>query len=37
MDKIRTRFGWKAVGYASAFDASQSVPDEFRSLAEKEL
>jgi DNA polymerase-4 len=38
MDKIRTRFGWKAVGYASiALDKAHSVPDEFRSLAEKEL
>ncbi len=37
IDKIRNRFGWKAVGYASAFDATRSVPDEFRTLAEKEL
>jgi DNA polymerase-4 len=38
MDKIRTRFGWKAVGYASiALDPAHAVPDEFRSLAEKEL
>ena len=33
-----TRFGWEAVGYASARSAShRAVPDEFRSLAEKEL
>jgi DNA polymerase-4 len=38
MDKIRGRFGWKAVGYASiALDPAHSVPDEFRTLAEKEL
>jgi DNA polymerase-4 len=38
MDRIRDRFGWKAVGYASvALGASRSVPDAFRELAEKEL
>jgi DNA polymerase-4 len=38
MDAIRARFGWEAVGYASAVGgASRSVPDDFRSLAEKEL
>jgi DNA polymerase-4 len=38
MDKIRERFGWDAVRYASASpDAQRSVPDAFRSLAEKEL
>ena len=38
MDAIRERFGWEAVNYASyAPGASRSVPDDFRSLAEKEL
>jgi DNA polymerase-4 len=38
VDKIRDRFGWEAVGYASvALGASRSVPDAFRELAEKEL
>jgi DNA polymerase-4 len=38
MDRIRDRFGWKAVGYASvALGATRSVPDAFRELAEKEL
>lgn len=38
VDKVRQRFGWEAVGYASvALGASRSVPDEFRELAEKEL
>ena len=38
MDKIRNRFGWEAIGYgAVAFDKARSVPDAFRSLAEKEL
>jgi DNA polymerase-4 len=38
VDKIRTRFGWEAVGYAStALGGMHSVPDEFRTLAEKEL
>jgi DNA polymerase IV len=36
VDAIRDRFGWGAVRYASA-EAGRSVPDEFRSLAEKEL
>jgi DNA polymerase-4 len=37
-DAIRNRFGWEAVGYASAaFGAARSVPDEFRSLAERQL
>ncbi len=38
VDRIRERFGWEAIGYASVvlgFD--RSVPDEFRVLAEKEL
>jgi DNA polymerase-4 len=38
IDKIRARFGWRAVGYGSAvLESSRSVPDEFRELAEKEL
>ena len=38
MDKIRDRFGWEAVGYASvALGPAGSVPDAFRELAEKEL
>ena len=38
VDKIRDRFGWEAVGYASvALGVRRSVPDEFRELAEKEL
>jgi DNA polymerase-4 len=38
MDKIRKRFGQHAVGYTSvATNAARSVPDAFRSLAEKIL
>lgn len=38
MDKIRTRFGWEAVGYGSVLlEARKSVPDAFRSLAERDL
>jgi DNA polymerase-4 len=38
VDKIRDRFGWEAVGYASvALGIRRSVPDAFRELAEKEL
>ena len=38
VDRIRDRFGWDAVGYASvALGISRSVPDEFRNLAEKDL
>jgi DNA polymerase-4 len=38
MDRIRERFGWSAIAYASAAkDATHSVPDDFRSLAEKTL
>ena len=38
VDKIRDRFGWEAVGYASvALMPVSSVPDAFRELAEKEL
>ena len=38
VDRIRDRFGWDAVGYASvALGFFRSVPDEFRKLAEKDL
>src|SRR5262249_61030491 len=37
IDKIRDRFGWKAVEYGAAFGLVQSVPDEFRELAETDL
>ncbi|WP_119389384.1 DNA polymerase IV [Taklimakanibacter lacteus] len=38
IDKLRRRFGWEAVGYASvALGLTRSVPDAFRELAEKEL
>ena len=38
IDAIRNRFGWEAVGYASStLGVARSVPDEFRSLAEKAL
>jgi DNA polymerase IV len=38
VDKVRDRFGWDAVGYASvALGRERSVPDAFRELAEKEL
>ena len=38
VDRIRERFGWQAIGYGSvALEASRSVPDEFRELAEKQL
>ena len=38
MDAIRERFGWEAVNYASAaMGGARSVPDAFRSLAEKDL
>jgi len=38
VDKVRDRFGWEAIGYASvALGASRSVPDAFRELAEKDL
>ena len=38
VDKIRDRFGWDAIGYGSAaLGISRSVPDEFRTLAEKDL
>jgi DNA polymerase IV len=38
VDRIRDRFGWEAVGYASVvLGGARSVPDEFRELAEREL
>jgi DNA polymerase IV len=38
VDKVRARFGWGAVRYGSvAFGPTSSVPDEFRTLAEREL
>ena len=38
VDRIRDRFGWDAIGYASvALGITRSVPDEFRKLAEKNL
>ena len=38
IDKVRRRFGWEAVGYASvALGPARSVPDEFREIVEKEL
>ena len=38
VDRIRDRFGWDTIGYASmALGISRSVPDEFRKLAEKDL
>jgi DNA polymerase IV len=38
VDQIRDRFGWDAIGYGrAALGVFRSVPDEFRSLAEKEL
>ncbi len=38
VDKIRDRFGWGAVGYgAAALGNLNSVPDEFRQLAEHDL
>jgi DNA polymerase-4 len=38
VDVIRERFGRDAVHYASsALSAARSAPDEFRSLAEKQL
>ena len=38
IDKVRARYGWGAVGYASlALKPACSVPDAFRQLAEREL
>jgi len=36
--RVRDRFGWEAIGYASvALGAFRSVPDAFRELAETDL
>ena len=38
VDRIRDRFGWRAVGYGSVvLGAYRSVPDAFRALAEHDL
>ncbi len=38
MDKVRTRFGWEAIGYGSVvLEGRKLIPDAFRELAEKEL
>jgi DNA polymerase-4 len=38
MDAVRARFGWEALTYAAASSATRrSAPDDFRSLAEKDL
>src|SRR5271169_1819913 len=38
VDRVRDRFGWDAIGYASVtLGISRSVPDDFRKLAEKDL
>jgi DNA polymerase-4 len=38
VDTIRERVGWEAIGYGSVvLSLDRGVPDEFRSLAEKEL
>jgi DNA polymerase-4 len=38
VDRVRSRFGWEAVGYGSvALELSRSVPDAFRELAERNL
>jgi DNA polymerase IV len=38
VDRIRDRFGWEAVGFASVvLGDERSVPDAFRELAEKDL
>ncbi|HEY7766111.1 MAG TPA: DNA polymerase IV [Aestuariivirgaceae bacterium] len=38
VDKVRDRFGWKAVGYGTnALGIISAIPDEFRKLAEKDL
>ena len=38
MDKVRTRFGWEAIGYGSVvLEARRSVPEAFRELAERDL
>jgi DNA polymerase-4 len=38
VDAVRDRFGWEAIGYGlAALGIAQSVPDEFRQLAERDL
>jgi DNA polymerase IV len=38
VDRIRDRFGWDSIGYGrAALGIFRSVPDDFRTLAEKEL
>ncbi len=38
MDRVRDRFGWDAIGYASVvLGGHRSVPDAFRELAQKKL
>lgn len=38
VDRIRDRFGWDAIGYGSVvLGTADSVPDAFRTLAEKDL
>jgi DNA polymerase-4 len=37
LDKIRARFGPEMIAYAAVRGVERSVPDDFRSLAEKEL
>ena len=38
LDAIYDRFGWETVNFASAaMGGSRTVPDGFRSLAEKDL
>jgi DNA polymerase IV len=37
IDAIRKRFGGRAVDYGSSVRVVDSVPDEFRHLAEREL
>jgi len=37
MDKIRARFGPELIAYATVRGVERSIPDDFRSLAEKQL